>query len=170
MTAQFTKALRFYPGKRFAAWVYPRWIKTSFYDGSSTIGMPPGDPHFAESARYLGYGDDIYWHMVEHDLLHAYVAEELNMDHSGALWAQAHGWTGGEMPVSGKQEEERLTYLQRTINGLPADDNSWYQHGYTDLRKRLGSDTAIFNMVRHFRVLLRPGGEAMTEQWAREKA
>lgn len=161
------KALRFYPGKHFAAWVYPHGVEIRFDDGSVTTGEPPAEPHFRQSAQHLGYGDDIYWHMVEHDLCHLMVAEDLGFHHSGAVWAQAHGWKGGEMPASGLMEEKRLVAVQRLLNTLDPKDGEWGTEGLEDLLKhKNGSMLNVLSLIAHLRVQLRPAGQAMTSAWA----
>lgn len=158
--------LRFYCGRHYAAWVFPHGVEVRFDDGSTTVGAPPDEPHFLRSARHLGYGDDTYWHIVEHDLCHLMVAEMLGMHHSGAVWAQAHGWTGGEMPASGLLEEKRLVAVQRMLNDLPPEDGDWGTEGYADLCRRRGGAETVETMAIQLRLRLRPGGEAMTSAWA----
>lgn len=160
-------AKRIYTSKRWAAWVYHDRIEIRLEDGALVVGRPPSDADFLASARYLGYGDDIYWHMVEHDLLHAMVADRFGIPRSGALWAQAHGWSGGEMPASGLLEEQRLTAVQRLINNLPIDDNEWAQIGWDNLMVRFDNAWAIERfLIDPLRSALRPAGVTMTSTWA----
>lgn len=155
-------ALRFYPGKLYAAWVFPDHIWTVLSDGTQTRGYPPDDSGFLESAWSLGYGNDCYWHMVEHDLAHSWLTERLGLGHSVALWNQAHdeeAWLK-PMPPDAEQDEYRVGALQAALNG-----KSW---GCQRMTEFCGAEA--FRIVEEAKALFRPDQQAMTREWAAASA
>jgi hypothetical protein len=134
--------LVYIPFKYAAVSVYRDHVRTVFYDGSETRGYPPDTEAFRESAAKLGYflptfdrglkkgaspirtgtSDviDTYWHMVEHDILHTYVAQALDNAPSAALWNQAHDQNAYKKkpPQCVVDEEWRLGAIQATLNGV----------------------------------------------------
>lgn len=151
-------ALRFYSGQHYAAWVYPDHIRTILWDGSETNGYPLDTDDFRDSARTLGYGDDVLWHMIEHDLAHSWLAEMLGLGHSIALWNQAHdrdAWLK-TMPGDAKVEEYRVGALQASLNG-----RGW---GRDRLREAIGERAD--EIITEAAIVFRPNGFAMTKEWA----
>lgn len=155
-------ARRFYPFEDCAVWVYRDRIRTIMWDGAYTDGVPPQDDAFRQSARDLGYGEDIYWHMMEHDLLHSYIAHSVWGRHSTSLWNQAHNPRAylEAMPAEAAREEKLLGGLQAALNGL-----AW---GKALLREELKvlPHNMIDATITAARALARPHGEMMTKEWA----
>lgn len=113
------QALAFVPGRKYyACWIYSDGIKTILYDGSSTYGKPPTTPAFLSAARHLGYGDDVMWHMIEHDLCHNWINEVLLDRPSVSLWKQAHNPKAylGKMTPEVKHDEDMTSALQSALN------------------------------------------------------
>jgi hypothetical protein len=167
------EVLRHFCGQLWSAWVTREGVRIIQQDGSETFGAPPGDSHFLESARSLGYGDDVYWHMVEHDLLHAYLAERLDGAPSAALWGQAHDanfWrrklTGAEKDRSDR-DEFRVGAVQAALNGI-----AWgFERLNGCIRDEWTRPTLVLDggsidgFVHHVRMVFR-NPEPMTCGWA----
>jgi hypothetical protein len=149
-------ALAFFSGRYWAAWIYPDHIHTILYDGSETRGYPPDTEAFRQSARDLGYGEDTYWHMVEHDLLHSWLAEQCDIAPSAALWNQAHDLDAWRktMPACVERDELRVGALQAAMNGLEWGKDRLLEAGLTASSPIIA--TALF---RH---------PSMTKAWAEE--
>jgi hypothetical protein len=152
-------ALRFYSGKHYACWITRDGIHTTLSDGYSCFGCPPDDPHYLESARALGYGDDTYQHIVEHDLLHNVLSERFLGGHSKSIWAQAHNEGAYRMtiPEAAREEEDFVAAMQTALNR-----NDW---GFERLRNWITSHR-VGEVVGEIAHLLRPYGLAMTRRWA----
>lgn len=127
-------------------------VTTFFIDATFVSGAPPSDEAFAQSARDLGYGNDIYWHFVEHELCHSLVAELLFKRVSRSLWAQAHDNTSHTRPTPPKAQEE-----EDIVGNVQAALNN-YQWGWD----RLGNRAWVVESIRE---LIRPGF-IMTSEWA----
>jgi hypothetical protein len=163
MVVQLERALRYYPMRYSAAWVYGTHVRTTLFDGTQTHGYPPLTEEFMRSARDLGYGDDVYWHMMEHDLLHAYLAWKIDDAPSRSLLAQAHdqGVYLRPIPPAARAEEERLGAMQAALNG--------YDWGFSRLAEMIGRRRAIYLLLES-EALLRPHGCKMTLAWSRDRS
>lgn len=146
--------LRFYGRRFFAAWVHSDHVRTILYDGSEVRGVPPKGEGFAQSARNLGYGEDVYWHIVEHDLCHAFLAEWLDDAPSAALWAQAHDQDAWQKPPApgAERDEDRVGRFQGALNG-----QDWALALLNDRERQ-----ALPLLAE----VLRPRSVAMTSAWA----
>jgi hypothetical protein len=152
-------ALRFYTGKHYACWITRDGIHTTVSDGYSCFGTPPDTPQFKTSAEQLGYGDDTYQHIVEHDLLHNVLSERYLGGHSHSIWAQCHNPEAYQkkIPAPAQEEEDFVGAMQSALN-----EQSW---GFTRLRTWITSHK-VGEVVGEISFLLRPYGAAMTRQWA----
>ena len=136
--------------------VWPDHIETQLRRGGATYGYPPDTDDFRASAQALGYGDDTYWHMVEHDALHSLTCEWLDDAESLCLRRQADdrdAWLK-PAPKAAQREEHRVGAFQAALNG-----KDW---GFERLAA-LGIAEGYVVRARH---LLRPEGVAMTRDWA----
>lgn len=172
MGADSLTVLRFYGAELFAAWVHDTHVHIVWFDGSETRGYPPDDEAFAASAVQLGYvgpnGDpDTYWHIVEHDLCHVFLAQGLDHAPSASIWNQAHDEKAYRRKLTGwmreavERDEWRVGAMQAALNG-----KGW---GHERLADLLGWQRAR-SLVASVEDKLRPRGEAMTREWARERA
>jgi hypothetical protein len=161
--------LRFYSGTHWSAWVTPGGVRTIFYDGSECFGSAPESEAFLQSARALGYEDDIYAHMVEHDLVHHLMAQGIDGAPSASLWNQSHDpkayarklWKRPWLQEAVERDEWRVGAMQAALNG-----KSW---GHDRLIELYGYSRSR-NLVATIEDNLRPRGEAMTWVWACERA
>jgi hypothetical protein len=133
--------------------VYPDGTVTTFSeDGSQAIAtVKPGDQGHIEAARHAGYGDDQYRMLVEHEIAHSFVADQLGWPHSWSLWSAAHG-TGEKRPMSGwsprvRDEEHLVVSLQRFVNTGQED-------AYGKLWEAFGEDLPA--VARRFLAVSRP--------------
>jgi len=102
--------------------VFDTYLKTTFkIDGSISWFHPPvNDPEFIAAAHYAGYGYPLQ-HGLEHDVVHAYIADVLNWPHSYSVWSDAHAKDRTNIPMAKwsqrvKDEEHLVVSLQRFIN------------------------------------------------------
>lgn len=64
-----------------------------FMDGTETTAFPhPEQVHYFIVSHRCGYGDDVMAYCREHELAHAFLAQELRHQASHVLESQAHGW------------------------------------------------------------------------------
>lgn len=132
-------------------------IRTTLYDGSQTYGVPPDIDGFKESAAYLGYGDDTYHHMIEHDLCHLYLAEWIDNAPPAALWNQAHDERAylKKAPPSVVRDEEIVEGAQLVLN-----------HNDQGLAKMAKYVAYPKQFVERLRTIIRPNGLLMSAEWA----
>lgn len=160
--------LRFYSSKLWAAWVHEDHVHIVYYDGSETRGYAPDDDAFRLSALQLGYltrsrKADTYWHIVEHDLCHAMLAEGVDKAPSASLWNQGHDPKAYRRRLTGwikeavERDEARVGALQAALNG-----KDWG----TDRLIELCGPVRAGTMLESVKEKLRPQGEAMTSAWA----
>jgi hypothetical protein len=152
-------ALRFYSGKHYACWITRDGIHTTLSDGYSCFGLPLDAPQFRTSAEQLGYGNDIYQHIVEHDLLHNYLSEKFRNSHSHSIWAQCHNREAFKkiIPPAAREEEDFVAAMQAALNR-----KDW---GFKQLRNWITSHR-VGEVVGETAFLLRPHNRPMTRQWA----
>lgn len=149
------RPLRFFSGRLWAAWVYPSHVLTVLADGRMVRGTPPDSREFLESSVDLGYGEDVYWHMMEHDLLHSILSERLWNRVSVSLSAQASDRLAHERPMGlkAKMEEEIVGAMQGALWG-----RVWAKE------RLLQWDVPIYLVGACTHILRSP--EPMTSAWA----
>ena len=149
-------------GRIWFAQIFRNGIVVTQYDGSQTFGRPPDTDAFRKAAADLGYGDDTYQHMIEHDLCHAILAEEIDGAPSAALWNQAHDQKAylKKMPASVERDEYIVGAAQAALNGLP-----W---GLDRLRECLENDQiSARTCLNILHAKVRPNGRPFTRSFAK---
>jgi hypothetical protein len=128
--------------------VFDTYVRTTFkLDGRVSWFHPPvHDPDFITAAHYAGYGDPMQ-HGLEHDVVHAYVADALGWPHSYSVWSDAHAKDRTAIPMAKwsqrvKDEEHLVVSMQRYMNTGQLDP-------YGKLEAAFGSD-----LNRHAKALL----------------
>jgi DICT domain-containing protein len=110
-----------------------------------------GDEDHIKAAWHAGYGGDQLRMLVEHEIAHSFVADEMGWPHSWSLWSAAHG-TGDKRPMTEwsprvRDEEHLVVALQRYANTGIEDE-------YGKLREAFGE--ALPSVARRFVGLARP--------------
>lgn len=94
--------------------VFPDHTEVTLPSGTVVTGYPQGSDHQAETARRLGYGDDVLAMVLDHDPLHARLCDWLGIPASYSLRLAA-----GELPADetylAQAEEEAVIAVQRFI-------------------------------------------------------
>ncbi len=118
--------------------IFPNGVDTTFReDGSvATAEVDWGDPEHIEAAWHAGYGGDQYRMLIEHEVGHSFVADQLGWPHSWSVWSAAHG-TGDKMPMSQwsqrvLEEEHLVVSLQRFVNTGIEDEYARLRHAFRD--------------------------------------
>jgi len=101
-------------------------ITTFKEDQSVSEFYPPvHDMQFVAAAHYAGYADPMQ-HGLEHDIVHAWLADYMEWPHSWSVWSAAHH---PQISTSNKPwsqrvatEEHIVVHLQRFINTGRKDD------------------------------------------------
>lgn len=95
---------------------------TIFEDGTRVHAAPHHNDEQRQTARRLGYGDDLAAMCREHEVLHTWLCERFGMPYSHTLWAVAHDQGPGCLPIHHQHGEEALVLaFQAYLNGRPAD-------------------------------------------------
>lgn len=102
--------------------VRPEGVETRFREDGSVAAASVhwGDPDHIAASWLAGYGGDQYRMLVEHEIGHSFIADELGWPHSWSLWSAVHG-SGEQRPMeewSGRvrDEEHLVVSLQRFVN------------------------------------------------------
>lgn len=144
-------------------WVYRDHVHTILYDGSETKGYPLDTDKFKEDAFKAGYvtdGEpDVYWYMVEHDILHSWMAEAIDSAPSASIWNQAHNPKAYLQKANEViwRDEKRVYAMQTVLNG---DSSTWG----VDYLKEQDIDP---HLIGHASRMLRSDGR-MTSKWAKD--
>lgn len=83
-----------------------------FQDGTSWGAFPHDAPHYRETTKRLGYGDDTLTYCRHHEIAHHLVAEHFGHP-SRVLWPLAHGCLPRALETAG--EEALAMALQRFV-------------------------------------------------------
>jgi hypothetical protein len=148
-------AIRFVRGHWWSTWIYPQFIVTRFYDGSFTISRPVRE--LAESAKQLGYGDDVYWYIVERDLCSNILAEWIDTSPSAIVWHLAHGTLDTAQP-NVQHDRERTVAAQAALNGL--------DYALEQLAPFATGDLPTSALLSRLSSQVRPHNIAHTSDWA----
>lgn len=118
--------------------VLPDRVETAFReDGSVAVASVKwGDRDHIEASKHAGYGGDQHRMLVEHEIGHSFIADELGWPHSWSLWSAVHG-SGEKRPMERwssriRDEEHLVVSLQRYVN-TGVEDN------YGRLRESFGN-------------------------------
>lgn len=99
--------------------VFPEtgYTETRYDDNSFVPAMPNYDPASFFTANDLGYGVNTKLMTIHHEILHTFLAEKIGLPHSPTLWAVAHNFGSGCVPVEKQWEEEALVLsYQKYLN------------------------------------------------------
>lgn len=133
--------------------VCDQYVETKFReDGAiARADVPWGDNDHIAACWTAGYGGDQWRMVVEHEVAHAFLAEERGLPHSWSVWAAAHN-SGGKSshtlwPERVREEEHLVVALQRYVNCGVRDD-------YDRLGRAFGHD--LPDLARRFVAVMRP--------------
>ncbi|UUP16753.1 hypothetical protein [Nitratireductor thuwali] len=103
-------------------WVLEDRVETVFSeDGSTAVAtVDEGDPDHILASWHAGYGGDQHRMLIEHEIAHSFIADELGWPHSWSLWSAVHG-SGAKRPMGEwsprvRDEEHLVVSLQRYVN------------------------------------------------------
>lgn len=112
----------------------PDWALTVFPDGTQYGAMAHDTPEYRTLAERCGYRtlrphDDINRYMIEHEIAHSFIAQELYGGTSRVLWALAHGRVASKLDIL--HEESLAIDLQAftragVLPGSSAPKFSWF--------------------------------------------
>lgn len=92
-----------------------RYLETIMRDETKVPAAPQDDEAYRQTARDLGYGDDVWRMCKEHEIAHTELMQALGLQYSPTLWAVAHGHKAGILGNPGEMaaEEQLVLAYQR---------------------------------------------------------